>query len=89
MADDICHPAPSLILTGSQIFLVAEKKIVCTIDKFVEAPIALLAAYYVYNMSYPLGLHTFYTYLEYVILDKKPKKMTACLSHFITYCANA
>ena len=52
-------------------FLVAEKKIICTIVKFVEAPIALLAAYYVYNMSYPLGLHTFYIYLEYIILDKK------------------
>ena len=69
-------------------FLVAEKKLICAIDTLTEAPIALLAAYYVYNMSYPLGLNTFYTFLEYVILDNKPKKMTTCFSHFITYSSN-
>ena len=79
------HP---IIFTGSQMFLTAEKKLICTIDKCVVAPIALVAAYYVYNMSYPLGLNTFYALLEYVILDKKPKKMATCFLHFITYSSN-
>ena len=88
MAEEICQASPSIILSGNQMFLAAEKRIICYIDKIVEAPVALLASYYVYNMSYPLGLQTFYTYLEYIILDNKPKKTTASLSHFITYSAN-
>ena len=51
-------------------------------------PVGLQTFYYVYNMSYPVGLQTFYTYLEYVILGNKPKKTTANLSRFITYSAN-
>ena len=88
IAEEICQASPSVILSGNQMFLVAEKKIICNVDKIVEAPIVLLASYYVYNMSYPVGLQTFYTYLEYVILGNKPKKTTANLSHFITYSAN-
>ena len=69
-------------------FLVAEKKLICIIDKHTEAPTVLLAAYYVYNMSYPIGLNTFYSFLEHVLLDKKPKKMATCFAHFITYSSN-
>ena len=88
VADDMANPAPSIIFNGSQMFMAAEKNLICTLDQCVAAPIALLAAYYVYNMSYPLGLNTFYAFLEYVLLDKKPKKMATCFSHFITYSSN-
>jgi len=88
VADGISHPAPSIILAGNQMFLVAEKKLICIVDRLTEAPLVLLAAYYAYNMSYPIGLNTFYTFLEYVVLDKKPKKMTACFSHFITHSSS-
>ena len=87
----IMEPAPTLIVTGhlctdiKEVTVNAEKlKLFSTTA--LEAPLSLLAAYYAYNMSYPKGLQTFYTFLEYVILDKQPtKKMPSNLETFITY----
>ena len=63
----IIEQAPSLLIVGElgdirEVFLVAEGEIFCKIVP-VEAPLLLLAAYY--SLSYPKGLVTFYSFLEY------------------------
>ena len=89
---EIEEPAPTLLVVGhlnmvKEVFLVAEKQILCNI-KPVETPLSLLSAFYCYNMNYPKGLESLYGFFEYVILGNKPSKMSSCLSVFITYLNN-
>ena len=55
-------------------FLVIEKKL-CKVP-FCEAPLALLCAFYVFNLHYTDGCTNFYTLFEVLFLGKKvpPKK---------------
>ena len=69
------------------VFLVAEKQKLCKI-KANESPLSLLSAYYSYNMNYPKGLESLYGFLEYAILNKKPSKISSCLSVFLTTLNN-
>lgn len=92
VASEVDEPAPTLLVVGhlnaiKEVFLVAEKQILCNI-KTIESPLSLLSAFYSYNMNYPKGLESLYGFLEYAILDKKPHKMSSCLSVFITYLNN-
>ena len=92
VAREIEEPAPTLLVVGQlnavkEVFLVAEKQTLCNV-KPVEAPLSLLSAFYSYNMNYPKGLESLYGFLEYAILDRKPSKMSSCLSVFITYLNN-
>ena len=66
-----------------EVFLVAESQIICKVDPN-EAPLLLLGAFYAFNMAYPKGLETMYAFLEYILLSKKPSKMSTLLSNFIT-----
>ena len=89
VAKDSENLEPSLLALGEknsvkEIYLVAEKSVICKVKHIQEAPLVLLSAFYSYNMFYPKGTENFYAFLEYIILDKKPTKMTANLSHFIT-----
>lgn len=84
--------APTLLVIGhlnniQQVFLIAENQILCNV-KPVESPLSLLSAFYSFNMNYPKGLESLYCFLEYAILNKKPYKMSSCLSVFITYLNN-
>ena len=79
---EVSKAAPCILIIGqldktNETFLVVEKKIIYKV-KPILCPLLLLAAYYSYNMSYPIGLKTFYIFLEYVILDIKPKKWPVC-----------
>ena len=85
---EVTELAPSLMFIGRlgnvrEVFLVAEGSLISKVEA-IEAPLVLLAAYYSYNMSYPPGLVTFYTFLEYIILEKKPQILGGTLSNFIT-----
>ena len=91
MAANVVEPAPSLIVTGhlcaeiKEVTIAAEKQMLFTTNAL-EAPLSLLSAYYALHITYPKGLQTFYTFLEYAILDKKPpKKMSSNVEQFITY----
>ena len=80
---------PSLLVLGEshmakEMFLMAENTVIFKLKRIVEAPLILISAFYSYNMFYPNGTENFYTFLEYVILDKKPTKLSANLSHFIS-----
>ena len=76
---EVPEPVPCILVVGqldkiNETFLVVEKKVICKAKAIILCPLLLLAAYYSYNMSYPAGLKTLYMFLEYVILDVKPKK---------------
>ena len=48
-----------------------------------EAPFALMAAFFVFNIKYPRVLAPFYTFLEHLILNYKIAKPTIKLSSFL------
>jgi len=88
-AAEVPNAAPCILVVGQlnkivETFLIVEKKVICIV-KPILCPLLLLAAYYSYNMSYPTGLKTLYTFLEYVVLDLKPKKLPSTLAQFTTY----
>lgn len=55
--------------------LVVEKQIIFSIPKPEFIPIALLAAYYVFDMEYIKGSINVFTTLEIMLLDKVPAKV--------------
>ena len=62
-----------LIRESGQIFLAVDKVPIMELHSS-EAPLALLAAHYVFNICYPVGLESVYAFLEYIFMDKKPVK---------------
>ena len=76
---------PSLIIKefpGEKIkvFLVCEQVIISAITGM-ESPLALLAAYYSFNMHYPKGLNSFFTLLEVKLLRITPCKVPYSVSN--------
>ena len=47
-----------------------------------EGVLALLAAHYVFNVCYPVGVESVYTFLEYVFLNKRPVKQGVVFNRF-------
>lgn len=89
-ASDVPEVAPCILVSGQlnkvkETYLVVEKKQICQVKPSILSPLLLLAAFYCYNMSYPTGLKSLYAFLEYVILDMKPQKMSSVLAQFTTY----
>ena len=64
MAGGAYKPHPLIIWNGKMCFLVVEKEVICHIIPVAEAAVALLGAYYVFNIKYPKSfalVGTFYT----------------------------
>ena len=55
----------------AEAFLVIENQVICKIPA-VYCPLYLLAAYYVFNMSYPKGFLSMFIFLEKLLLSKHP-----------------
>ena len=51
-------------------FLVIEKNVICRIP-YTDLPLALLAAFYTFNMHYPEGCNNIYSFFEAALLGKK------------------
>ena len=51
-------------------FLVIEKKVICRIPH-TDLPLALLAAFYAFNMHYPEGCNNIYSFFEAALLGKR------------------
>ena len=49
-----------------------------------EAPLALLASHYIFNICCPVGLESVYTVLEYIYMDRKPVKQGVLFSCFFS-----
>ena len=81
---------PYILLTGCkeqwQAFLVIDKSIVC------EAPISvipfiIISAFYTFNVQYPIGCQTAYSFLEYIVFGSSVKLPTS-VKHFIASLQN-
>ena len=71
VACGVAPPTPTLVNNTKSTVQVTERQIVSTN----EAVIALLAAYYCFNIEYPRGSLLFFTALKILILVKVPKKI--------------
>ena len=89
---EIDEAAPTLIVKEnfegqvSEVFLVSEKVMLCKIDPQ-KSPLYLFAAFYAFNMQYPKGLVSLYTFLEIFLFNKRPKKVPSIVSSILS-CLN-
>ena len=65
-----------------EVFLVCEQQVITKVTG-IEAPMALLAAYYSYNMSYPKGTNSFFTFLEIKLCDLKIDRIPVVVSNLV------
>ena len=89
---DVDEAAPTLVIKESfegqvkEVFLVSEKEVLCKIPPQ-KSPLYLLAGFYVFNMKYPKGLVSLYTFLEIFLLNKRPTKVPSIVSSVLS-CLN-
>lgn len=75
---------PCLLLRGKrQMFLAIDKVPVMEVD-VTEGPLALLAAHYVFNIRYPVGLESVYTFLEFLFMNRTPTKQGIVFNRFFS-----
>ena len=76
-------PQPQLISNCTLCCLVVEEQLVLGKVPPSEAALALLGAYYIFNIEYPKGLQNLGTFLEIVLLDKVPRKVPPKVSNLL------
>ena len=62
-------------------FLICENMVLTRIDA-ADIPLMLFAAYYTFNISYPVGCTNFFTFLEIAFINATVPKR-AWLQHFV------
>ena len=72
-----------VIRESGQIFIVVDKVPIMELVSS-EAPLALLASHYIFNICCPVGLESVYTVLEYIYMDRKPVKQGVLFSCFFS-----
>ena len=81
-------PTPTLLVQGgTAVTLVVERQILCSVPSK-EVPLALLAAYYSFNMEYPKGIKKCLTTLEILLLDLVPSKVDPKVSALLSALTN-
>lgn len=86
-AGGVKSPSPQVLWNGTTALLVVEEEIVTTCPKE-EIPIALLAAYFNFNISYPKGSSHFYSILEILLLDRVPVKVHSKVATILSALQN-
>ena len=77
-------PTPTLLVQGTvAVQLVVERQVLCSVP-IKEAPLALLAAYYAFNIEYPRGIKKCLATLEILILDIVPSKVDPKISALLS-----
>lgn len=66
-----------------QAYLVVDNHIVDEVP-ITDLPLALMAAYFVFNICYPKGCNNFYSFLEVVVLGYSPEKASPTVKYFLT-----
>ena len=68
-------------------FLVIEKQVHCKIPAQ-EIPLALVSAFFVFNMHYPPGCTNFYSFLECFFMSKQTPRKRVHLSSILARIEN-
>ena len=74
VACGVSSPTPTILWNRITAVLVVEQEIVTTVPQE-EVPTALLAAYFVFNLSYPKGGSHCFSLLEILLLDRVPNNV--------------
>ena len=83
-ASKVQLPTPTLLVHGeTAVTLVVERQILCSVP-VKEAPLALLAAYYSFNIEYPKGIKKCLATLEILLLDLVPSKVDPKISALLS-----
>ena len=81
-------PTPTLLVQGeTAVTLVVERQILCSVP-IKEVLLALLAAYYSFNIEYPKGIKKCLTTLEILLLDLVPNKVDPKISALLSALTN-
>ena len=67
-----------------QAFLVVDGQVLCEIMNTFDIPLAILSAFYVFNICYPRGCYNLFCFLETQLLGINPQKIPSSVSHFIS-----
>ena len=79
-------PQPVMVVRGSlqqpnDVYLAADKVLILKIE-INHIPVALMAAFYFFNVQYTPGLANFFAFMETYFLGIKPPKLTT-ISNFL------
>lgn len=78
---------PYVLVHGSykdpkQSFLITDRRVVCEVD-IKDVPLALMSAFFVYNICYTKGCDNVYAFLEHSVLGLSHKKLSPSVDHFL------
>ena len=69
----------------NQLFLVTDYKILFEIRRIGIVPVVLLAAYFGFNIKYPIGCNNFYTFMEVFFLGHaSANKVPPSVKHMLS-----
>lgn len=87
IASDVPKPDPVILFNGITCFLVVEKEVICSLPA-AEAPVALLGAYYNFDIEYPKACKLAGIILEIMLFDKIPRKVPSKISVLLSALGN-
>ncbi len=87
IAEANCFLQPYIVLKGTEAYLVTDGQVICEVDVN-QIPLVLMAAFYVFNICYPVGCKNFYSLLEVIVLGNSLKKVTPCVKHMYSSIVN-
>ena len=68
--------------TRKQIFLITDNEVITEIT-MIPPPLALLSAYYSFNIQYPKGCINFYSLMEVLFIKKGRSSINASVKHVL------
>ena len=71
-------------------YLVVDRKLICSVPTTRDMPMALMSAFFVYDVHYPKGFGNVFQFLEGLLFGIKPKKqLAACVTHLMSVVSPA
>ena len=68
--------------------MIVEKQVLCKIPNITQAPLILLATFYVFNMEYTRGTSNVFIFLEYYFMGIRAPKEKTKVGNFVSQLAH-
>ena len=83
---EVHNLTPYVLVVGDsgspqQCFFVVDKKVISEVPNIDDLPFCLMSAFFVFNISYPIGCTNFYTFMEVIVLNYPLKKASLTVKH--------
>ncbi len=79
---------PYIIVKEEEAYLVTDRQVICKIELNHHIPLVLMAAFYIFNICYPIGCKNLYSLLEVLVLGNSMTKTTPCVKHMYSSIMN-